>query len=265
MSRGGSPMRVGEIAAAARGALGEAARRELHESTRYKCVICRRAAVGARPEVCKGCVEDEARERAEERRASRLEQIPRRFRWAHLGLDPFCPPGHARAVVSPRAIEAVRRHPGPVVLLRGETRSGKTSLVCAMARAELEHGADLAFVSCEDVAPDARDQARAASLLIRASQARIVVLDDIGQDLSGAPPGGGLAAYRGARIRGVIREFHRSQAHDSGRKLWITMGIDDDALGNGYGEDIRGRLLEDSPEILELWLSRKPAPRPPTR
>lgn len=188
------------------------------------------------------------RERKEQARVqAQLDQIPEFFRWADLSTA-LIPPGCRSPVVRADAIKRVRAWDGRILILRGESGTGKTTLAAARYRLEVGRGGTCAFVCCEDLSPDAENP---AETLRRALAADLTVLDDLGADLSNAPAGGGLAAYRVERARRVIRERYRK-----GKRSIITTPLKGNEIAIAYGEDIERRLTEDVPGTLIIGLRR---------
>lgn len=253
-------MRVGEIAALARGALGEAMRREVGEVRRWPCGVCGVELVGLRPDVCRGCTQRESVVDIERARAERL-MIPPCFQWARLNLEPFTWRQGGPVVVHPKALEAVRRFRGTMLVLRGATGSGKTSLAAAWLMAQAAEGMSAVFVECIKLPPDAPNQALAGQLLYAARRARAVVIDDLGKDLGGAPYGQHLAAYRAAPVCALINEIFSRQRSPQAQRVVITAGLDDDLIRGAYGPDILRRVSPDNDhphkDTLELWLTQR--------
>lgn len=251
--RGGAPMSLDAIVSAARGAIGSASRAK--PLGIYACSSCGDELVGPRPGVCLGCRATEAElERAHQLAERAL--IPPRFRWASLDLVPwFAPPGICRHVAHPEAVRRAREFRGRLLVLRGASDAGKSSLGCAVVRAGAERGRSAVVVRCADIAPDAPSQERAHALLVRAAHEQVVLLDDLGSDLSGAPAGEGLASYRGARARRLIRDLYDvTGVGTAERMIVITTGLDDRTIERSYGDDILRRMLRAEPGTLELTL-----------
>lgn len=166
---------------------------------------------------------------------SGLLQIPRDFRWARLDSDLLAQRCEAHKV------RIAADWAGRLLVLRGSTTAGKTSIAAALLTRAIESGIDGAWwINCEDVSPDAPRPDQSITLLDRAMFGSFVVLDDLGQDLSGAPEGGGIAAIRGERMRRVIRFRHRE-----GMRTIVTVGLSDAQIKGGYGDDILSRLTVD--------------------
>lgn len=257
MSRGGPPMPLAAHLQQARGAIGELERRAPGESLTFRCSSCGVEPVGPRPGACRSCVRRESGIRKEVELQERA-LIPPRFRWARLDLAHFAPPGMSRPVVHPEAIRRVRSFRGQLLVIRGETGRGKTSLACARLLQEAEHGRSAAYVPCEDISPDATDQDRAHALLGLARSCAAVILDDVGSDLGGAPVGSPLAAYRGDRLRRLIRSLYNATGIDTRPRLvMVTLGLEDEAL-RAYGEDVVRRLVDESPGTMILRLGGRP-------
>lgn len=189
---------------------------------------------------CGSCQSQIKRETLAANKQALIEQIPPHFRWAR-----FNSPDLAKRC-GERAVSVARDWRGRLLVLRGGTTVGKTSLACALVNREIDSGNySVAFVECEEISPDAPDQKRAQKLLSDAMRCRFVVFDDLGQDLSGAPIGGGILAIRGERARRVIRHRHKNDL-----RTVVTLGIEDQIIRDAYGDDILGRLTEDTPDSL---------------
>lgn len=197
-------------------------------------------------DTCEACARDAAGRAKLARIEAQLSQIPALFRWVDLS-KPIIPPRGVSAVVSAVAVKAVRDWSGRLLLIRGPTGSGKTVLAAGRYRIEVERGIGrAAFVCCDDLSPDAKDPGRALSAALSAD---LTVLDDLGADLSNAPAGGGLAAWRGEKVRRVIRE-----RHNANKRTIVTFSLEDAAIGEAYGGDIERRLTEEVPGSVVLRL-----------
>lgn len=196
---------------------------------------------------CATCARDDSDRLKAERLRAQLDQIPEFFRWADLS-KPFVPPGCKRAVVKAEAIRQAKEWAGRLLIIRGDSGTGKTSLAAARYRFEVDRGVQCAFVCCEDLSPDGKNP---AAELRRALAADLTVFDDLGADLSNAPAGGGLAAYRGEKARRALRTRYRR-----GKRSIVTTPLSNEALASAYGEDVERRLTEDVPGTLLLRLVR---------
>lgn len=214
------------------------------------CPGCGRAKI-AHPGICTSC----GQMRAESERRAQLSalcaRIPERFRWCRLEGS-LTPPGESAAVASSRAVQEVVRwmdSAGPLLVLRGPTRSGKSVLAAAVLRRFFEGGNYAGhWLPCQAISPEHCDREQARDRLQSVSNAPMLVLDDLGQDLDGAPAGSGLSALRGARMRSLI---HRR--HELARvRTVVTTALDDTQIVECYGDDIRGRLLEARRGVLVL-------------
>lgn len=252
MSRDGAPMPLRAVAAVARRTAAAVSAEPPAEPRSYLCGACGLVDVGPRPAVCRGCARRESAIAVEDARADRL-LIPPRFRWARLDLPRFAPEGFARWCAHPEAVRLVRASTADVLVLRGESGAGKTALACGKLFAHGAEGHSGAFVPCEALAGSADDQERAVQLYRLALTSRCVVLDDLGKELGGAPPGSPMAAFRGERVVRLIRELHdRSGVGTARRKLIVTLWQDDDTIAKEHGGDVWRRLLEEGGQGLEL-------------
>ena len=197
-------------------------------------------------DTCEACMKAAAERSRLSRIEAQLSQIPPLFRWVDLSKS-LVPPRGVSAVVSAVAVKAVRDWSGRLLLIRGPTGSGKTVLAAGRYRIEVERGIErAAFVCCDDLSPDAKDPGRA---LASALAADLTVLDDLGADLSNAPAGGGLAAWRGEKVRRVIRD-----RRNANKRTIVTFSLEDAAIGEAYGGDIERRLTEEVPGSVVLRL-----------
>lgn len=191
------------------------------------------------PGVCAACgAADNARQAAE---ASALRcasaGISERFRWAK-NLD--CPALRSR-VANPAAIDAMRRLDASVsALLAGIAGSGKSSLACAWGSERIAAGLPFLFVPARAFRSLEKDRLD-YDVIHRAIRARTLVIDDVGQECAGAPPGGGIAAQRAEGVRHVIE-----QRHDLGLPTVITTGLTRAELIDLYGAGVTRRIAEDA-------------------
>lgn len=265
MTRGGAPMQIGSILVASREARAAVAR-PMGEIMAFVCAVCRVAPVGVRPDVCAACarsardpLHDDALDRA---------RIPEHFRWADLGLRPFRPPWGTEPVVRQEDVDRAAAFRGSLIVIRGKSGAGKTSLACALLRrAVVTKNRSGVFVEAEKIAPDAHRQDIARELFDRATSESCVVIDGIGQDVGGAPGDSGIAAFRSRRMRELVREIHNdSPGHGTPkRRLIITADIEGDEFLAAYDEGLMRRVFEETDDTLIMDLSLRAQARPTTR
>lgn len=259
MRRGGPPVRIAsspmELDAhrrAAVGAVGAVSTRERGELQTFTCSACGIEPVGLRPGICRECERRQSAAELELRRAERL-LIPPRFRWARLDRLPFAPEGVARPCAHPEAVRRVRASRASVLVLRGETRRGKTVLACAKLAALDAEGLPGVFVRCQDLSGSSDEQDRAVQLYRRALSARAVALDDLGKELGGAPSASAMSAFRGDRACKLIRDLHdESGVGAPTRRMIVTLAQSDNEIATSHGGDIWGRLLDRDEHGIEV-------------
>ena len=167
---------------------------------------------------------------ASRRRVDALERtIPPHYAWARLDAPEM--PSRVRAgVPSPERVDAILR--AQRVVFVGGSRSGKTSLACALLREVARRGADAMFVSAFDLA-NARAGSRLGEgdplIVQRASEVGVLLIDELG----------------GER-RTEMSDLHAVvwRRHDYERPIWITTGLDGRAIGAAYGGGFLGRVGE---------------------
>jgi hypothetical protein len=188
-----------------------------------------------RPGVCSRCAGQlETDERSRAIRASLRREIPERFGWARWSAPELA----QRVAGGARRVDDARRAlVRPCALLLGGAGSGKSSLACAWMREHIEAGVErVRFVPALELAgPSYIDGVSRLDLAVSASR---LVLDDLGEELTGAM-GGNLAAQR---IEAVVRLVRAR--HDQGLGLVVTTGRDQDWIARTYGDGIARRLFE---------------------
>lgn len=182
---------------------------------------------------CWECIR-RADDRVGRAQADRRKGIPARFGWARLdapdlGSRVYVEGPDGRADVGDVA-RAVLAHRGPAVLFAGPAGSGKTSLAVACLRASPWPGA--LFVGAKDL-ERARIEQQAgrgeAPLVQRSLAARLLLVDDLGQDKPSAV----------SAVEAVLLA-----RHDASRTTWVTTGLTARELEERYGAGIARRLTE---------------------
>lgn len=187
------------------------------QTQRVPCWDCQRA--------------DEVRREMEhqERRAG----IPSRFAWARLSAPELAgrcrPVGNVGEPVQANVVAAmVIQHPGPAVVFYGQAGSGKTSLAVACLRevpgGMMVHAGALGRARIEHQAGQGE-----APLIRRAMQARVLLIDDLGQDKS----------TQVSAVEDVI-----NVRHDAELATWVTTGLTSRQVEERYGAGVRRRLTE---------------------
>jgi hypothetical protein len=199
----------------------------------WTCTRCRRP-VG-HPGVCDACGAWFDKGREDDQIRDALGTIPERFRWAAFDSPDLVArvapgsPCRARSAVEDLASKRVG-----IVLIAGETKRGKTSLACAMMRelATRRHrlARHMRFVSALELAR-CRVEAglgRVPAELDAARRASLLVLDDLGQEVTG---------------QDVLREALHAR-HDRDLPAVVTTHLDADGLARVYGAGTARRLTE---------------------
>jgi hypothetical protein len=163
--------------------------------------------------------------------------VPELFRdavWTNPRLHERVSGGRQRVASARHALATAQR-----VVIVGPAGAGKSTLAAAHVQERLAAGVERArFFSAPDLAraetPDGGPTPMALAL-----SADVLVLDDIGAELEGAPAKGGLAAQRiGPAMRLIGDRYDR-------RRGWvITTGFEQAELANFYGDRIARRLFE---------------------
>lgn len=165
-------------------------------------------------------------------RALALARIPDEYREAEFGR-PWCDP-----VAAQRAMIA---RPG-IVFFYGEAGTGKTTLATALYLRELELGdwEGGAWIAANRMVIEATREVKlgaAAPLQARARRARILLLDDLGQDPH--------TEDGRALIEDVLAERHRRH-----RPTIVTSGLPGETLEKRYGAGVFRRLVRDARAIV---------------
>ena len=191
------------------------------DSTRVPCWYCVTATAEAR--------------RREDLIAEAAKTIPAGFSWATLDalelLDErvhVLTRGKRASVVS--VAQAVLAYPGSVVLFRGPSELGKTSLAVACMRtvpgAMYVHAIELERAQIEHPAGHGKPP-----LVKRALRVPLLLLDDLGQDED----------MKISPVKAILL-----QRHAAALPTWVTTGLEDRQLEPGYGAGDARRLTHDA-------------------
>lgn len=181
--------------------------------------------------------------------------LPERYRgirWDNLAQ--LCNPvGEASlgGVMGPRgylggaeAVTEIRRRIAgrPRVVFVGETRCGKTIAACAALREACDvDGCRARFLAETDLAlPGAVGFAASADVL---------VLDNVGWALHGAPAGSPLAAQRRAPLCDLVD--HLSLRRFGSCRMIVTTWLDEEAMGLAYDGGVVTRIYEGA-EVIRI-------------
>lgn len=201
------------------------------------------------PGVCPGCATELERSVFAVRiRASLRREIPERFAFARWGAPELA----SRVQGGAKRCDAARRAcaSGRAVLLGG-AGTGKTSLAAAWLRERIEAGDErVRFVAAHDLTGPS--YLEGVSRLDLAISAHRLVVDDLGEELASAPPGGGVFAQRVEAMVRLIRT-----RHDQGLPTVFTTGreLEDRVLPDGkripgiaslYGDGVARRVFESA-------------------
>ena len=164
-----------------------------------------------RPGQCEGCQKAEHDERrAEDIRLRIKSRVPATYRWGALETG-----GQLHeAMANPRLLSDVQswlsdRASPPILLLRGETHSLKSTIAAACIQHETLAGRDAFFVLAVDCVPlpDKSPQERIElhqTAMGRLRRHVLVAIDDIAKVLGGAPGETSIAAYRRGELCAAI-------------------------------------------------------------
>lgn len=197
------------------------------------------------PCACDPCAAKNDRRMRRDALVDARNSIPETFRWATLTAPELRARIRKPAAIA-KASEYVRDLP-LVTVVTGVTRSGKTNLVCAMLHAVIEAGVTSneeafrkargsRFVSAKSLVGRRGDSDE--ELLDAAVGASVLVLDDMGKELDGCPPGTPLAAQRIAPIVDVI-----DKRHNTGRPTLIASWWGPQDVERRYGGGTSGRMF----------------------
>lgn len=183
-------------------------------------------------------------------------RIPKAYQWG--SLDSGGALDTALSHVSPSPIDAACAWldgEKTVLLIRGETHSLKSTLAAACVRDRTEQNRHAAMVFCGNLSPDAPADVREdANRTVRNANG-LLVLNDLGKSLGGAPVDSGLAAQRRAEVSRVIHDLSERRV-----KLIVTTTLEDRrargiaGILETFGEDILARLTDSRVATeIRLW------------
>lgn len=175
-------------------------------------------------EACRTCREARWRQDALQKR---LHVIPPRYRWADL-KDALMGQ-RVRAWGPLRA--ALAGAPGRSLVLWGPAGAGKTSVMAAMVRAEVEADRDVCWVAARDLATTRAQNGlgEESALESRAKRCRLLALDDLGND----------RRTQLSAIDDVLLE-----RHDQELRTWVTTALGPAEVTARYGAGIARRVFE---------------------
>jgi len=194
-----------------------------------------------RPGQCEGCEKAERDERRGEDIRQRIKaRVPATYRWGTLETS-----GQLhKAMANPSLLGDVRswledRASPPILLLRGETHSLKSTVAAACIQHETLADRDAFFVLAVDCVPlpDKAPQERVELYQTAMSRLRrrvLVAVDDIAKVLGGAPGESPIAAYRRGELCAALHR--RWQARE---KTIITTDLEN-RIGPCAACDARG-------------------------
>lgn len=219
---------------------------------RYRC-NGRCGVILERPGLCDECARRNAAQAMSERLASWLRTIPVRQRdvsWAALPRLTADTGGPRVRLSAGSTLARVRAEleAGPRAVIVGPAGSGKSTLAVAWLRAALEQdlGARVRFVASSDLLRPEVGEEGGPHPLALALSAEVLVLDDLGAELEGAPAGGGIAAQRVGPASRVVAE-----RYERGRSTVVTTGFGADQIAALYGDRV-GRRLYEGARVLRL-------------
>lgn len=181
---------------------------------------------------CWDCA-SQAERAAEDQRADDRLGIPARYQWARVNAPELAtrsrPVGRAGEPVRVSdAVAMVRGWGGTAIAFVGPSGAGKTSLAIACIRdlpgAMVVHASQLERARIEHRAGEGE-----ARLVERALRARVLLVDDLGQDKT----------TQTSAIESVV-----NARHDAERPTWYTTGLTVPQIEARYGAGVRRRLTE---------------------
>lgn len=217
-----------------------------------RCARCGSAV--SHPGICDACGKALADEQRAAAAAEALRrEMPPRFMWASWEASDLSARilasrvrGGAAKVTAARELFGRRAR----VVLVGEAGAGKSSLAAAWLRDRIEAGLGARWVSAVDLATEEAPEGGATPFQ-RALSAPLLVLDDLGAELHGAPKGSGVLAQR---IEAAGRVLHRRHDRDLPTVITTAIGAElvtsapvrelQAAMAEVYGDGIARRVYE---------------------
>lgn len=195
------------------------------------CPRCGRETASPKGVPCWDCQRaDEAKRDAEH--AERRLGIPPRFGWARFGGSELAERVRILGRSGPVDLDVARRHilswAGPAVLFLGAAGTGKTSFAIACLR-ETAGPCCVSASALERARIEHRAGDGEAPLVKRALSARVLLIDDLGQD----------KASNVSAVEAVVLA-----RHDANLTTWVTTGLTPEELESRYGAGVRRRLTE---------------------
>jgi DNA replication protein DnaC len=195
---------------------------------------------GRRTYYAHACVDCIAKDKIQ-RLATRYLTIPEHYRWAELG-DPLLDERVGAAHVAHLTPQIGTLHTRNVIFT-GPTKSGKTSLACALLRRSLDERPSLraAFVDAITLGKAAMQHALGrgeAPEIDRLANVPLLLLDDVGQETSRDPN----------PIVDVLFERHQ---HD--RPTWVTTYLSHEEMVAKYNGGLARRLTERGKVTVVSW------------
>lgn len=181
---------------------------------------------------CWDCQRAEETKR-EQATAEARKGLPERFAWATLEAPEMLARVHVvgrsgQRVSVADAARHVLAHRGPAVTFLGPAGSGKTSFAVACLRT-VPGPMYVAAATLERARIEHRAGEGESPLVRRALSARVLLIDDLGQDKPSSV----------SAVEAVILA-----RHDASAATWVTSGLSPDEIANRYGEGVRRRLTE---------------------
>lgn len=221
----------------------------------YPCMKCPTRL--ERPGICSVCAARDVAEELAAKVADRIRlEIPLLFRdvtWENI-LELRNEAGDPRVGLTRVQIEAVREAlaTSKRVVIVGAAGMGKSTIAIAWVRECIEQGAERArFVPSRNLLKDSRiDGLLVHELAFSASH---LVVDDLGAELYGAPPGGGLASQRIDVVNKVLCD-----RFDAGQGYVVTTPHPREKLGEFYGDGLARRVYEGAAmiDLDKAWRER---------